>query len=249
MKLMNSGSKQAELYRRAEELSIESLGKTLVIAPHQDDESLGCGGTIALLRQAGTPVEVVFVSDGSMSHPNSLRYPSERLVALRESEALAALQILGVEEEAVHFMRLQDSAVPGIDTAGFEDASDQFKRLIETFQPAVILVPWRRDPHKDHRATWQIVDAAIANRGKPVRRLEYLIWLWERGEANEFPQEGEAKLWRMNIAITTELKQEAIAAHVSQTTRLINDDPEGFMLSPEVLAHFGSGFELFAEAL
>ncbi len=244
---MDSGNNAVELYSWAKELTTTNWGKTLIIAPHQDDESLGSGGTIALLRQAGVPIEVVFVSDGSMSHPNSKRYPKEKLVALREAEALAALKILGVEDGAVHFMRLQDSQVPNAASEGFEDAVTVFQQLLEGIRPKIILVPWRRDPHKDHRATWQIVQAAISNFNQSIRRLEYLIWLWERGEADEFPKQDEVRLWKVDIAAVADLKQKAILAHTSQTTRLINDDPDGFILSPEVLAHFSGKYELFAE--
>ncbi|RZK45444.1 MAG: hypothetical protein EOO59_21060 [Hymenobacter sp.] len=42
-----------------------TLGPTVVLVPHPDDEALGCGGLLALLRQAGQPVAAVLVSDGS----------------------------------------------------------------------------------------------------------------------------------------------------------------------------------------
>ena len=71
-------------------------GTTLVVAPHPDDESLGCGGAIALLRQQEQTVQVLFVSDGSMSHPNSQKYSAEARRDLREQEARNALAILGV---------------------------------------------------------------------------------------------------------------------------------------------------------
>ncbi|MDQ3548830.1 MAG: PIG-L family deacetylase, partial [Chloroflexota bacterium] len=90
---------------------IGTLGPTLVIAPHQDDESLGCGGAIALLSDAGMPVHVVFVSDGSGSHPASRRFPAPALTTLREREALAALAILGVQPTSVTFLRLPDRYV------------------------------------------------------------------------------------------------------------------------------------------
>ena len=49
-------------------------GKTLVVAPHPDDESLGCGGAIVLLRKFGNEVTVLTVSDGALSHPNSKKF-------------------------------------------------------------------------------------------------------------------------------------------------------------------------------
>ena len=63
----------------------------VVVAPHPDDESLGCGGLIVQALADGRAVRVVIVSDGCGSHPNSKAYPHERLRALRESETVAAL--------------------------------------------------------------------------------------------------------------------------------------------------------------
>ena len=53
-------------------------GKILVFAPHPDDEILGCGGTLALLRQKGCSIKVIFVTDGSGA--GSLEFPGKILV-------------------------------------------------------------------------------------------------------------------------------------------------------------------------
>ena len=58
----------------------------VVIAPHPDDETLGCGAIIARKRAAGTNVRVVIVTDGRRSH-RSDKIPVHRLIALRRKEA------------------------------------------------------------------------------------------------------------------------------------------------------------------
>ena len=68
----------------------------LILAPHPDDESLGCGGLIAQCCAAGTPPHVVILTDGCNSHPNSQTHPPERLRHLREEEAREALLLLGM---------------------------------------------------------------------------------------------------------------------------------------------------------
>src|SRR5947208_1953038 len=77
---------------------------TVVFAPHQDDEALGCGGTILRKRRAGAAVDIAFVTDGSQSHAR-LMDPAA-LSALRAREALAAAEVLGVEKGRVHFLNL-----------------------------------------------------------------------------------------------------------------------------------------------
>lgn len=65
--------------------SVMIWGRTLVVAPHHDDESLGCGGAIALLRQHGCPVHALMVSDGMRSHPHLAAYPAARPRAVRRA--------------------------------------------------------------------------------------------------------------------------------------------------------------------
>ena len=91
------------------QLAIRGL---VVVAPHPDDESLGCGGLIAAATTDGIPVRIVVVSDGAGSHPNSVSYPPARLRHLRESETLTAAAELGVAADAVAFLGLPDRYVP-----------------------------------------------------------------------------------------------------------------------------------------
>ncbi|GGB97732.1 PIG-L deacetylase family protein [Dyadobacter sediminis] len=236
-----------EWYENASRLSVEQLGRTLIVAPHQDDESLGCGGIIYLLTQLGTPVHVVFVSDGSMSHPDSEKYPLAKRISLREEESRKALEILGVPAEHITFLRLKDSQVPAMQMPGFDAAADLIRGVISRFEPQTLFVPWRRDPHPDHRATWQIVDHAWTLQQQTVRKLEYFIWLWERADSGDLPLPAECRVWTVDIKTAVARKRQAIKAHVSQTTRLIDDDPQGFMLSEAVLSHFDKPFEVFIE--
>ena len=110
-------------------------------------------------------------------------------------------------------------------------------------------MPWRRDPHQDHRATWQIIMNAAKKINKHIRVLEYFIWLWERAVKGELPEPKEGEIWSINIESETDKKTKAIAAHVSQTTNLIKDDPEGFTLSEHMLANFSGPAEFYFETI
>ena len=72
----------------------------LALAPHPDDESLGCGGALALHRAAGDPVKVVFVTDGARGDERG-EDPRDAYVALRRREAAEACAALGVDD-AIH---------------------------------------------------------------------------------------------------------------------------------------------------
>ena len=224
---------------------LRTWGRTLVVAPHADDESLGCGGVIALLRQQGQTVSVLFVSDGSMSHPNSKRYPPEARRDLREREALNALKILDVAPADIHFLRLPDTRVPVPASESFTGGVELVHEQLERLGPQTVLVPWRRDPHGDHRATWHLLQAAVARFEMPVRWLEYPIWVWESTQPDDLPTAADGKWFRVDVSRVLPQKRCAIAAHRSQTTPLIDDDPDGFTLSPEMIGHFTQPYEYF----
>lgn len=218
------------------------FGATLVVAPHADDESLGCGGLIALLRKQKQPVSILLLSDGTLSHPNSVAYPAEKLRQLREEELIQAAATLGVAEENLFFCRYKDRRVPGETDASFDAAVGKISGMLQQIAPQSIFVPWRRDPHPDHRAAYQLLHAANAG---SARLYEYPIWLAELGQADDAPAAGEVSSLEVDISTVLDQKQKAIAAHRSQTTGLITDDPEGFTLSKQMLQAFEVSYETF----
>lgn len=224
------------------------LGPTLIVAPHQDDESLGCGGLIALLRSSGVPVTVLFVSDGTGSHPQSRDFPPDRLRDTREAEAREALQILGGAPDATIFLRFRDTAVPMVGTADFAPSTERVGQVLADVRPETIVLPWRRDPHCDHQAAWQLIRAALTAQRRQPRLLEYPIWVWELAGAGDLPRGGEVDGWRLDITTVLAQKQAAIAAHRSQLGELIADDPSGFCLLPHVLEHFTHPWEIYLES-
>jgi LmbE family N-acetylglucosaminyl deacetylase len=206
----------------------------LVIAPHPDDETLGCGGLIALGRQQSR-FSIVFVTDGSASHPRSIEWPRSRLARCREKEAAEALRRLGAEDASQRFLGLIDAAMPEPDTPAWDVALRSLVTIIVEFQPDVALLPWRRDPHCDHRASWQLANSALHLARIHPLTLEYAIWLDEFGAPEDYPRPEEASRVVYDISGVLSAKQAAIAAHASQTTPLITDDPNGFRLTPATL--------------
>ena len=220
---------------------------TVLFAPHPDDESLGCGGLIATLCDLGRPVAIVFVSDGAMSHPNSQQYPRAARIELREKEALTACGILGVPSDRVTFLRLPDGAVPGRGEPGFTDAVATVRQSLDRWRADTVVVPWRRDLHEDHRATWSICREATTYLSEAVRWIEYPVWMWEAREAADLPAPSEMVVWRLDVADVLERKQRAVQAHASQYAGLIDDDPTGFQLQAGMLDHFRRPTEVFFE--
>ncbi|MFC7670390.1 PIG-L deacetylase family protein [Hymenobacter humi] len=231
---------------------VAELGSTVVVAPHPDDEALGCGGLLALLGQTGNPVTAVLVSDGTMSHPASELFSALARRAVRETEFRHALSILGTDAVEPLLLGLPDSRVPATtNEPSFVQAVAQLQDFLIAQQAATVVVPWRRDPHPDHRATSHLVQAALASMPNPPRRLEYVVWAWERAAPADLPTAAdEVRGFQLDIAAVVGLKQRAIAAHRSQVAPgIFTDDPGGFLLSKEMLAHFSGPYEVYFEAL
>ena len=218
-------------------------GGVVVVAPHPDDESLGCGGLIASAVRAGRPVRLIVVSDGCGSHTASRLYPPATLRALREQETLDAAAILGLAPDAVRFLQLPDAAVP---RAGLEAeaAAAAIAATANEIGSTTILVTWRHDPHCDHEAAAEIVDL-VRDRRPGIRILAYPVWGWTLAPEAEI--ESPARLLRLDVGAERETKRRAVMAHRSQTTDLIGDDPTGFRLTGEMIDRLCGPYEGFIE--
>ncbi len=226
--------------------SLEEIapGTSLVLAPHPDDESLGCGGMIAATSEAGTPPVIVCVTDGAASHPGSATHPPERLRSVREDEMRAACAILGVDDERVHFLRLPDAQAPASGTM-FEDAVSRIVALVRQFDVTTIFATWRHDPHCDHAAAAAM--AADAARQSGARLRFYPVWGWLLPDLHNLPGP-HPRGARLDVTAHMDAKRAAIAAHASQYGDLITDSPDGFRLPPALLSVFEQPFEVFLES-
>lgn len=219
-------------------------GGLVVIAPHPDDESLGCGGLIAQACAQGRPTRVVIVSDGAGSHPASRTHPKNRLRDLREAEAREAANELGLDPQNLLFLRLPDRFVPSKGPAA-ERAVLKIAECLDELQAQALFVSWRHDPHCDHQAAYRIA-RSVQGRRPATKIYEYSIW----GSALPAgaPVERMSAGFRVRIDRVRAAKQRAIAAHRSQTTDLISDDPAGFRLTGADLARFDLPYESFFES-
>jgi LmbE family N-acetylglucosaminyl deacetylase len=228
-------------------LSPASLtGPVWVIAPHPDDESLGCGGLLADLTDLGTPTWALLLTDGGASHPASADWPRERLARQRLAEWHAALDLLGLPPERRAALNLPDSRLPFLDAAQATSAVAAIRAALAQAAPATVLLPWRRDPHPDHRAAHALILAALEE-WPAARRLEYTVWLSERAEAEDLPKPGEAEVWSADVRRQSARKEAAIRCHHSQLGGLIHDDPGGFVLPEDMIGRAVSGPERLLE--
>jgi len=213
-------------------------GTCLILAPHPDDESLGCGGLIAACCAVSRPPLVIILTDGSGSHPN---YPPAELIALREAEATEAGSMLGLPIHRLKFLREPDTRAPH-DGPACRRLVHRLADSVRSFGCSTILTTWRHDPHCDHQAAAYI--AAETARITGIRNLEYPIWGWTMPADTQI-DETTARGWRLDVTPHLPDKRRAIAAHASQYGQLITDDPAGFVLPDSFLRAFAEPWETF----
>lgn len=228
------------------EAAILASRRCLVVAPHPDDESLGCGGLMARLAEAGAEIAVLFTTDGGASH-NSPDWPRDRLAGVRASEADAALAALKAGGSERLRLGLADADMPVRGSREHAAALDHCRNWIARAKPDLVLLPWRRDPHRDHRDSHALVTEALDEAGSPARRLEYTIWLDELGAPEDHPRPGEMRRRDLFIGDVLHAKRAAVEAHLTQTTDLI-DDPHGFRLSADTIDRLVTPCETYWEA-
>jgi LmbE family N-acetylglucosaminyl deacetylase len=221
----------------------QALGRTLVLVPHPDDETLGCGGLLVLLAQAGLAVRVVLVSDGAASHPGSRSHPPAVLSALRLREMGAALAELGCDAQPFTALHLPDGAVPTRGGAGYLAAFERLARLTRGFRPDSVVLPSRHDAHPDHRASHALGMAAVRRSAPWARTLEYRVWpavarpaAEPAAEDGQAPRDAACAVWQINVTQVAAQKQRALAHHRSQLGQVVFDDPQGFMLPAALIA-------------
>ncbi|MCE2563562.1 PIG-L deacetylase family protein [Komagataeibacter sp. FNDCF1] len=222
-------------------LSAVAGGTVMVLAPHPDDESLGCGGLVAACCAAGNPPLVVIVTDGTASHPNSRAWPAARLRMQRQREALDATGSLGLPAGRVVFLDLPDAAAPhhGPD---FDHAVARLAALATDYGCTAVFAPWRLDPHCDHEATWKMGMALRQRCGLVL--WAYPVWGWLIPADRELDHGPPVGL-RLDISRYRAAKARAVGLHASQYGGLITDAPDGFSLPAELLAVIITDFEVF----
>lgn len=162
-----------QLCRTLRDETIEhAQASALVFAPHQDDETLGCGGTLVLKARHGTKMAVAFMTDGSTSHAHFIS--TEELRERRRHEAMTAMAHLSIAAEDIHFLDFPDSKLDG----SRADAVSATCELLERHRAQMVYVPYRRDGVSDHEATYQVVIEACTQTRLSTDLCEYPVWAW-----------------------------------------------------------------------
>jgi LmbE family N-acetylglucosaminyl deacetylase len=142
--------------------------RILILAPHPDDEVLGCGGTVCQHESTSDQVSVVFLTSGELGLKHLAR---EKAWKIREEEAEKAANILGLAILA--FLRGPDWGVAD----AVESLAQELRPILERENPDRIYLPHPADDHPDHRATLAVLRRALGRfKTKPPELLAYEVW-------------------------------------------------------------------------
>ncbi|RKN47626.1 PIG-L deacetylase family protein [Micromonospora endolithica] len=204
----------------------------LVVAPHPDDEVLGVGGLLAMLADRGG-AEVVVVTDGEASHPDSTVFSPAELAAIRRAETRAACERLGVAPAAVDHLGHLDG---GVDETALTDVLTA--RLTSG---RWCVTTWRGDGHPDHEAVGRAAEAACRRTGATL--LEFPVWTWHWAA----PDDPDVPWHRARRLDLTDAARAAKAAAIdtfrSQILPLGPAPADAAILPPHVLARFARPYE------
>ena len=178
--------------------------RILVFAAHPDDESLGCGATIAKHVKAGDPVSIVVFADGLASRGGV----TTENIKLRHGAYRRACKILGTEDVWIH--QYADNMM---DNVPLLDIVKHVEIHLNRFKPTIVYTHWSGDINVDHRVMHEAVKTACRPQpGQTVKKLLYFEVPCSTGWGDGFEPDYfvEASLEQKLAAAecyTTELRQ------------------------------------------
>ena len=182
--------------------------RILVLAPHMDDEVLGCGGTLMQAAARGSEIRVAYLTDGRRGYDparlagfgaGALQAFEENLVQTRKAEAQRAGRLLGFATPI--FLDLPDGSV-----ATAADAAERVASALHEARPEVIFLPFMTDPHPDHWGTNRAFIEAASVGGLDPALPCWGYEVWAPLVANTF----------VDVSDAMTRKLEAVAAFESQ---------------------------------
>ncbi|GGD45858.1 hypothetical protein GRI62_09775 [Erythrobacter arachoides] len=211
-------------------------GPVLVVAPHPDDETFGCGMAIAAAAANGRRIVLALLTDGEASHAASDTCSRDDLVTLRSGELAQALDIL-VPDGDVPLLRL---GAPDGRSRPDDELVQSLHAFARKHSVCTVWTTWHADPHCDHE-TAALVGAEVA-RALAIPMWEYAVW----GRFGE--RAVPASMVTFHDTAMAGRKRAAIAAYRSQTDESVVGDPTGFTMPRAFVSHFASHPEVFFRA-
>lgn len=183
-------------------LTPPAVERVLVIAPHPDDESIGCGGLLARLAAEGVRVSAVLATDGeaTIGSPHAPVETARR----RRDEFLRAFELLGGVDPVP--LGLPDG---GLD-AHLVTLATALGAAIAREDPDLVLTPWPFERHPDHRAVTEALALTLEERAAgPGGAPSLQVWGYEAHTPIPFPSHV------IDVTDTLATKRAALEVHAT----------------------------------
>ena len=139
--------------------------RLLVIAPHADDEVLGCGGLISKIKSVGGKVFVLIFNVGSIE-----KYNNKKFTDLRKKEAASAMKFLKVDRYDTIFDSPNDNRY--LDAKPLHELISKIetesKVSLAKIKPTIVAIPSINSHHQDHIHIFKACIAALRPLNKPI---------------------------------------------------------------------------------
>jgi LmbE family N-acetylglucosaminyl deacetylase len=192
---------------------VNGVRTALILAPHPDDEVLGCGGTMARLIAQGCEVHVAIVTRGRPPY-----FSDEQTRRVKE-EARAAQASLGVQN--LHHLEFPAAALDGVP---HQDLNRAIGDLVRDVSPDILFLPFIGDIHVDHQLifTSGMVAARPRSPDFPAKVLAYET-LSETNWNAPYVSSGFAPNLFIDISDHLEAKLAAFRCYASQVQEFPNE--------------------------
>lgn len=218
----------------------------LVIAPHPDDEVLGCGGLILKYRKAYKSIYVVFLTAGEASHRNCCSKEDKLIAEARRDLGSYVAKIIDIPQENLFYLNWEDGLLPHPKDEDFHARVNVLSKIIEDINPETVLCPHPFEEWSDHIAAEEIAQAAIKKAMISCELLYYCVWFWFSMPLRRAFRVDWRKARLLDIRGVYSQKQAAMVAYLEPCAPCGN--PWSGVLPKELKRAFNWKKELFFEA-
>ncbi|MEM2507358.1 MAG: PIG-L family deacetylase [Nitrososphaeria archaeon] len=226
----------------------------IVFAPHPDDETLGCGGTIVKKIREGYEVFVVYMTDGRYAltevGENEILDPLD-MKEQRRKDALKAAEILGLKEKNLFFLDIEDKTLK----KHKQDAQKIVFEIMKDIKPSEIFFPQKKEYNLDHQMTHVIVEVACERlKVDPIKYQYAIAWTFPFYFLNHLTNEStfdfimcsylKCNMVYVDISKFLPIKEMAIKAYRSQIL-LFSNNQKRTPLKASFISRFLKNYEKF----
>lgn len=204
-----------------------NTAQTIFLAPHPDDETLGCGGLIADLAKKCWDIQIISITNGEVAYND---IPS--LKEIRINELSNSIKQLGLSEKNILRLNFQDGKIQ-------EENFELEEKLLPYISSGCnLFAPWEKDYHHDHEAVGRVATKLAQNNN--IKLYYYFIWTWHHRDLNNLEKLNLKKYILQETTLKRKIK--AIECYQSQLTH-----PSKIpILTNKVLIPFKTTFEIYA---